>query len=209
MRFVTIPQFYKLLYPKIKKSFPDAKGKLFLTFDDGPDPDVTPLILKILDDYQAKATFFCLGENVKKFHESYQHILKEKHAVGNHTFNHLNGFKTRNEYYFNNIEIAGRLIDSKLFRPPYGKMKLSQYRSIIKNFQVILWDVLSYDFDQSIDAYKCANIVIKNAKEGSIIVFHDNKTAKERVINTLPIVLEYYKNLGYSFELIPNANVLL
>jgi len=209
MRLVKIPRFYKFLYPKIKKSFPDAKGKLFLTFDDGPDPEVTPLILKILKDYQVKATFFCIGKNVEKFPEPFQQIINEKHTLGNHTFDHLNGFKTKSNFYINNIDKAQKIIDSKLFRPPYGKMKFNQYRSIIKKFQIILWDVLSYDFDQSINAGECAEIVLKHAKDGSIIVFHDSKKAKERVIKALPIILGYYKKHDYSFESIPNTNLLL
>jgi peptidoglycan/xylan/chitin deacetylase (PgdA/CDA1 family) len=200
MRFISIPQLTGIIYPQIIKSFPKAKGKLFFTFDDGPDPEVTPNVLEILKQYNAKATFFCLGEYVEKNYTLYNRILEEGHSTGNHGYNHLNGFKISTISYTENIAKADKIIGRNIFRPPYGKLRPSQYNILKKNYKIILWDVMSYDFDQSLTSEQCIEIVIKNARNGSIIVFHDTQKAKEKLLLVLPKLLDYYTEKGYKFD---------
>ncbi len=203
MRFVSIPGISAIIYPKAIKSFPLAKGKLFLSFDDGPEPSVTPRILDILKDFNAKATFFCLGEKVAHHIELFNQIISEGHSIGNHGYYHLNGFKVSSKNYIENVEQANSLIHSILFRPPYGKMKLGQYYSLQQHYKVILWNVMSYDFDEKLSGADCAKIVVKYTTPGSIIVFHDNVKAGPRVIKALPMVLDYFIKSGFCFEGIP------
>ncbi len=191
-----------LVYPQIIKSFPKSKGKLFITFDDGPNPFVTPLILDILKEYNAKATFFCTGENVEKYPELYCRILYEGHITGNHSYSHINGFKHSTKEYIENVEKADKIINSKIFRPPFGNMRPSQYKYLVKQYWIILWDIMAYDFDENLKPINCINNVIKKTKDGSIIVFHDNDKAKEMVIEVLPIILNHFKETGFSFECI-------
>ena len=200
MRFISIPLVAKILYSKAKKSFPEAKGKLFFTFDDGPNPSVTPLVLDLLKQHDAKATFFCLGKNVEQFPTLFERIKLEGHSIGNHTFNHVNGFKTRTSEYLTEVDKAHKIIQASLFRPPYGKMRLNQYYILAKDYKILLWDVMSYDFDQSLSSEDCEALVKKHAKEGSIVVFHDTAKAKKRLLSALQNLLKYYSNMGYSFE---------
>lgn len=193
MRFFNYPILGKWLYSKAITSFPEAKGKVFLTFDDGPHPDVTPEILKILDKYNAKATFFCLGEYVKLYPLVYKSIIKKGHSVGIHGYTHLNGLSCSLQGYLDNIDKASQLIKSNLFRPPYGKMKMKQYKWVAECFKIILWDVMSYDFDPSFTVENIVKTVCNNAKDGSIIVFHDSLKAKNKVVEALPIILETLK----------------
>ena len=174
---------------------------IYLTFDDGPTPEVTDFVLDELKKFNAKATFFCVGENVKRHHQLYERILEEGHAVGNHTFNHLNGFRTKNKQYFENIEHAAAHIHSNLFRPPYGKIKKSQGRKLLKDgYQMIMWSVLSGDFDTSVSPEKCYLNVVRYASEGSIVVMHDSKKAKEKIYDCLPKILNYFSKRGYRFN---------
>jgi len=164
-----------------------------MTFDDGPHPEVTPVILKILTKYKAKATFFCLGENVKLYPEVLENIQKEGHSIGIHGYSHINGLKCSVNRYLENIDLATQFINSNLFRPPYGKMRMKQYRWIKECFKIVLWDVMSYDFDPNIPVEKIVEKVCSKIKDGSIIVFHDSLKAKEKVLSTLPLVLERLK----------------
>ena len=174
---------------------------IYLTFDDGPTPEVTDFVLDELKKFNAKATFFCVGENVKRHHQLYERILEEGHAVGNHTFNHLNGFHTKNKQYFENIEHAAAHIHSNLFRPPYGKIKKSQGRKLLKDgYQIIMWSVLSGDFDTFVSPEKCYLNVVRHASEGSIVVMHDSKKAKEKIYGSLPKILNYFSKRGYRFN---------
>lgn len=174
---------------------------IYLTFDDGPTPEVTDFVLDELKKFNAKATFFCVGENVKRHHQLYERILEEGHAVGNHTFNHLNGFRTKNKQYFENIEHAAAHIHSNLFRPPNGKIKKSQGRKLLKDgYQMIMWSVLSGDFDTSVSPEKCYLNVVRHASEGSIVVMHDSKKAKEKIYDSLPKILNYFSKRGYRFN---------
>lgn len=201
MYFIKTPYLVKLFSNKnLIWDFKTVDKTIYLTFDDGPTPDVTEKVLKILDNYNAKATFFCLGENVKNHPEIFQNILKHGHSIGNHTFNHFNGWKTRNGKYISNIEKSEKYINSNLFRPPYGRIRKAQINEIKNKYKIIMWTVLAGDYDKNISKEKCLNNVIDNAQKGSIIVFHDSVKAKENVLFALPEVLKYFSNLGFSFE---------
>ncbi len=198
--FIKTPKLLSGSFKNIIWSVPTDRKEFFLTFDDGPIPDNTQWILSELNKYQAKATFFCVGENVKKFPEIFKGILKNGHAVGNHTFNHLNSWKNNNTNYLQNIALANQYIDSIYFRPPYGKLSFNALRQIKRDFQIVLWDILSRDFDTGISSETCLNNVLKNAIQGSIIVFHDNYKATKHLKYVLPRILDYYSSLGYSFK---------
>jgi peptidoglycan-N-acetylglucosamine deacetylase len=173
---------------------------IHLTFDDGPVPDVTPWVLDQLKMYRAKATFFCIGDNVRKHQDIYKRVLAEGHRTGNHTFNHLNAWKSNRKEYIENVKRAGQEIQSGLFRPPYGKITPALIYNLKNNYQIIMWDVLSYDFDVTKDAAYCTDRVIKNADNGSIIVFHDSIKAWPRLEYLLPAVMKHFAAKGYRFE---------
>jgi len=201
--FVKTPWWLKKLYQGVVWDYKSTHKTLYLTFDDGPHPVITPFVLDELDKYNAKATFFCIGKNVKEQQQTYERIIADGHAVGNHTFNHLNGWKTADDIYINNIDEAKKHIDSAIFRPPYGKIKKSQIKKILqsdRNTRVIMWSVLSGDFDKAVSPKQCFNNVIKNVKDGSIIVFHDSEKAFEKMAYTLPLVLKYFSEKGYVFD---------
>ncbi|MEP6845175.1 MAG: polysaccharide deacetylase family protein [Panacibacter sp.] len=210
---VKAPWLFKKLYPSLTWEKPTDQKILYLTFDDGPHPSATPFVLDELAKYHAKATFFCIGKNVMEHSGIYKRIIEEGHKVGNHTFNHLNGWKTSNEKYFENIFEAAKYIDSNLFRPPYGRLNKFQIRLLQgktekvqtgtadnASFKIIMWSVLSGDFDLKISPERCLQNVILNSKQGSIVVFHDSTKAWERMSFALPKVLEYFSSQGYSFH---------
>ena len=181
---------------------PDAKA-VYLTFDDGPHPTATPFVLDELAKYGAKATFFCIGKNVAAYPEIYQRILDEGHTAGNHTQDHLNGWKTDTDAYIENIVAAGKHIHSRLFRPPYGRIKRAQAALLAQSatpFKIIMWDVLSGDFDVAISPEKCLQNVIVSAAPRSIVVFHDSAKAWERMSYALPRALQIFKEKGWRFE---------
>jgi len=179
----------------------DSKKKeLFLTFDDGPTPRVTEWALDILSSFDAKATFFCLGKNVEQFPEIYQRIINEGHVVGNHTYDHPNGWKTKDSGYFNNVKHCSELVDSKLFRPPYGKISRSQHKVLKDDYTIVMWDVLSGDFDLSITPEKCLDNVINNSSKGSIIVMHDSLKAEKNLRYALPKMLDHFTSDGFIFK---------
>lgn len=203
MYFPKTPKWIKLLFRNYIWSIKTSKKVLYLTFDDGPHPAITQWVLNILDQYNAKASFFCIGDNVRKFPEMYQEVITKGHAVGNHTYNHLKGWKHTKKVYLKNTMQAAELIDSNLFRPPYGRIKCSQARALRnseKQFKICMWDVISYDYDKNINADKCTEMVIQNAMNGSIIVFHDSEKAFPNLQIALPKVMEHFSKLGYTFE---------
>jgi peptidoglycan-N-acetylglucosamine deacetylase len=203
--FVKTPWPVRKYYSGCLWNYSRDEKKLYLSFDDGPHPMSTPYILDQLQKYQAKATFFCIGKNVAAESSLYKKILDAGHRVGNHTHNHLNGWKTDDKTYFENIGQAAQYIDSKLFRPPYGRIKKFQQAYLSRepfNYKVVMWDVLSGDFDQSISADRCTENVIMNAKQGSIVIFHDSVKAFDRMKVALPKVLEYFSEKGFTFGLI-------
>jgi peptidoglycan/xylan/chitin deacetylase (PgdA/CDA1 family) len=202
---IKTPTFIKFLFRNWLWSFSSKEKVLYLTFDDGPTPKITNWTLNTLQEYKAKATFFCIGKNVEKYPKIYQKILAKNHVVGNHTNNHLNGFKTNTLNYVENVNTSQSHFteNTMLFRPPYGKLKFSQAKKLReKGYKIVMWDVLSADFDTSISSEKCLENVIRNIKNGSIIVFHDSEKAKEKLQFVLPKVLDYYTKKGYAFKTI-------
>lgn len=194
------------LYPGLVWRVPAVGGKVvYLSFDDGPHPVATPFVLDELKKYDARATFFCIGKNVQKYPHVYRRVLMEGHRVGNHTQDHLDGWKTNDRRYLENVRDAARLIDSDLFRPPYGKIGLFQsslLRGAPFRYKIVMWEVLSADFDRRVSPQRCGRNVIRHARPGSIIVFHDSEKAFERMREALPAVLEHFSGLGYRFEAI-------
>ncbi|MES2619506.1 MAG: polysaccharide deacetylase family protein [Bacteroidota bacterium] len=173
---------------------------LYLTFDDGPIPNITAFVLDELRKWNAKATFFCIGRNVENNPEIFQKIVDEEHSIGNHTYDHLKGWNCKDREYLENIEKCGTVLNSKLLRPPYGKLKPSQYLALKSQYKLVMWDVLSFDFDTKISQEKVLSNVIKNAEEGSIVVFHDSLKAEAKVRFVLPKVLEHFSAKGFKFE---------
>ena len=185
----------KKLYPSLIWDFYNKETKaIFLTFDDGPTPGVTDKALDILKAYGAKATFFCKGINVEKHPELYKRILSEGHDVGNHTFNHLKGWYTKNKVYFEDIRLARKLIDSPLFRPPYGKITFPQVWELKKNYKIIMWDIMSFDYDNNISQEQCAKNVIDNLEPGSIVTYHDSVPASQNMLFALKRTLDFAKD---------------
>ena len=206
MRLITTPKILRFFYPSFLWEMPKGEKKLYLTFDDGPHPTITPQVLEILKKFNAKATFFCIGNNVNKYKDTFELIKKEGHSVGNHTFNHERGWKTKTSDYIKSVKEADALIQSPLFRPPHGRIKSSQIRAIknlriseSQNLKIVAWTVISYDWDKSLSPEDCFNNVIKNSDDGSIIVFHDSEKAVDNMIPALTKVLEYYTDKGFTF----------
>jgi len=203
--FIKTPNLIKLIFKNWVWSFSSKEKVLYLTFDDGPTPEITNWTLDQLKKHNAKATFFCIGKNAEAYPAIYQNIIDQEHSIGNHTNNHLNGFNTKTSTYIKNIEFSEKNLAQsvKLFRPPYGKLKLSQSVKIRKKgYKIIMWDVLSADFDTTITAQECLQNVIGNTRNGSIIVFHDSLKAQEKMQFVLPKILEYYSEKGYLFKAI-------
>ncbi len=200
MYLVKTPQIIQNLLPNYTWKIDTNDKVLYLTFDDGPIPEVTPWVLDQLAKYDASATFFCVGENIKRNPGLLREIIDAGHAAGNHTYNHLNAWKTDNRPYFLNVRRCAQLVHSTLFRPPYGKLLPRQAGFLQRHYQIIMWDVLSGDFDPMITEEQCLRNVLKNAGKGSIVVFHDSKKAWENLQYTLPKVLAHFAAEGYSFR---------
>jgi len=200
MYLVRAPFLVTKLLPKTIWRKDSSDNKIYLTFDDGPIPVVTPYVLDLLKDNKVKATFFCVGHNVKNNPEIYNRIIAEGHSVGNHTYSHLNGWKTNRKKYLENVEECSTLVKSNLFRPPYGKLKPSQLSELNKNYSVIMWDVLSGDYDFKTGKRKCYANVISKVRNGSIIVFHDSLKSRINLEYVLPRFIAYAKGEGFKFE---------
>ena len=207
--WVKTNKWIKKIFNNLVWDIPNSDKKIYLTFDDGPIPEVTEWVLDLLKSEEIKATFFCIGDNIKKHPEVYKRILSEGHQTGNHTFNHLNGWKTETKSYLGNFKLCEtehlklNTEHSFLFRPPYGKIKPSQSKAIRQfGYKIIMWDVLSYDFDQSISVEKCLENVISNTEQGSIIVFHDSVKAEKNLKYALPKAIQILKNKGFVFDVI-------
>jgi len=195
-----VPFFLRWIYSKAIWKINTSEKVLYLTFDDGPNNEVTSFVLEELKKYNAKATFFCLGHRAISNPDLIERLLEVGHGIGNHSFSHLNGFTTRKKDYLDDIYRADEVLKSKLFRPPYGKMKLPQYNKIKDKFKIVMWDVMPGDFDASIDGEQCFKNVVDNASRGSIIVLHDSEQAFPRLKIALPKLLKHYTELGYRFE---------
>ncbi len=196
-----IPSIMTRLFPSRVWRIPATQKLLYLSFDDGPHPTITPKVLDMLTAHGAKASFFCIGDRVKQFPDIYQRIIDEGHAVGNHSFHHLNGWKTNDDDYGNDVENAAKVIDSSLFRPPYGRMKGSQARAIsAKGFKTIMWTVLSGDYDKKIGPAECAKRVLNNIEPGFIFLFHDSEKAEKNMLIALEKLLEVSKLKGFRCE---------
>jgi peptidoglycan/xylan/chitin deacetylase (PgdA/CDA1 family) len=211
MYLVNTPWWLRAIYPQLIWQMPVQEKIIYLTFDDGPHATATPYVLDRLAQYNAKASFFCIGKNVMEHPEIYARILNEGHAVGNHTQHHANGWKVSDSKYFNEIDEAATLIQSNLFRPPYGRIKRSQINRLIQSsdpqpstkqaaYQIMMWSVLSGDFDTKLSADTCTQNVIKHTKAGSIVVFHDSAKAWGRMSEALPKVLKHFSGQGFRFE---------
>lgn len=200
---VRLPGLFTSLFKDAVWRFDKTDKVVYLTFDDGPIPEVTPWVLELLEKEDIKATFFCVGENVRKYPEVYNQILKGGHSVGNHTFNHWQGLKNNDQDFFSNIEKAGELIDSDLFRPPHGWLKYSQYKFLKYKFRIIMWDLISCDYDRRIKPEKVLKNVTDFVRPGSIITFHDSIKARNNLMNALPLSIKWMKEQGYRFEAIP------
>lgn len=197
MYIVKTPAIVKTIFSELVWNIPTDEKEVFITFDDGPIPDITPWVLDLLGEYQFKATFFCVGDNVRKYPEIFDRILEEGHCVGNHTYNHLNGWSTSHEEFMQNIEKCDNAFYSNIFRPPYGKLKPSQSSALKNNKTIVMWDILSGDFDPNISKEKCLKNVIDNYKYGSVIVFHDNVKAEVNLKYVLPLFLDHLYENGF------------
>ncbi len=195
-------KFLKWFIPAIW-TIKDSEKSVYLTFDDGPCPEVTPKVLDILDRYDIKATFFCVGNNVKKYPHIFDLIVSKEHRVGNHTMHHLKGFNSSLNDYIKDVEEANRMINSDLFRPPYGRITIKQLKELKKSYKVIMWDVITRDYNRKLKPEKCFSIVKRFSRKGSIIVFHDSIKSADNVLQALPWSIEWLKSEGYVFKTIP------
>ncbi|SEA12503.1 polysaccharide deacetylase family protein [Pedobacter hartonius] len=203
MYLVKSPLLLKWYYPLLVWNKSRNEKVIYLTFDDGPIPVVTDFVLNTLKSFNCKATFFCIGDNISKYPEIFEQVKAAGHAIGNHTFNHLKGWKTDDSTYIQNFLQCQQLTQSNLFRPPYGRIKKSQIshlKTINPLLRIIMWDILSGDFDINLSPEKCCENVIRNARNGSIIVFHDSLKAFDRLKLALPATLEFFVNQGYQFH---------
>lgn len=203
MYLVKTPSLLKKLYPQLTWDMPKGNQCIYLTFDDGPIPIVTPFVLNILQQYNAKATFFCIGDNVSKHPDEFEQVKNAGHTIGNHTYNHLKGWDTDDKTYLQNFLVADEQLHTNLFRPPYGRIKRSQIKLLKQakpELNIVMWDVLSGDFDINLQPEDCLQNVIKHTTDGSIIVFHDSIKAFGRLQYVLPKAMEYWSKEGYSFD---------
>lgn len=205
MYLVKTPNFIQSMYPNYTWRVATEERVLYLSFDDGPIPEVTPWVLDLLHEYRAKGTFFMVGENAEHNPDLLQRVRREGHAVGSHTYNHLNGWKTDDIPYFHNARRCARITGSELFRPPYGRMRPKQARFLQRHYDIVMWDILSGDFDPSITGQQCLRNVTTKAGPGSIVVFHDSLKAEDKLRYVLPRVLEHFTQEGFFFRALDAA----
>jgi peptidoglycan-N-acetylglucosamine deacetylase len=197
----TIPFFLPLIIPSLTWKVQTNDKVVYLTFDDGPNPDVTPWVLQQLAQYAAKATFFCVGQNVVTNPETFQQVLDQGHAVGNHTFNHLSGWSHSQNAYFANIDACATVVNSNLFRPPYGRIVPWQIDALKKKgYQIVMWNILTRDYDSAVDIQQAISATVENTRPGSVIVFHDSTKASAQLKQILPPVLQQLSNQGFQFK---------
>ena len=196
-----VPGFVRGLFPKaLWRMNPDEKA-VYLTFDDGPIPVVTPWVVELLGRYDIKATFFMVGDNVRKHPQEFRQVIEAGHRVGNHTFNHLKGVFTETNEYLDNVEKADALIHSKLFRPPHGMLRRSQYNELSKHYQFVMWDLVTRDYSNRLQGEDVLANVKKYVRNGSIITFHDSLRSEDNLRYALPRAIEWLLEQGYEFKL--------
>lgn len=197
---VHLPSWITNWFPAAVWTVPNSGKDIYLTFDDGPIPEVTPRVLQLLREENVPATFFCVGENVFKYPEVFSQVLEDGHMVGNHTYNHVQGLKMGNRKYYENVDKANRLIGSNLFRPPHGWLRRAQYKSLSRRYKIVMWDVISCDYNPAVSPKECLRNVLKYVRPGSIITFHDSIKAENNLFETLPKVIHILKAQGYEFR---------
>lgn len=202
------PDFIRKLIPGAVWRLPQKEKTVYLTFDDGPIPEVTPWVLDLLRKYNIKATFFCVGDNVRKHPEVFKMLVSAGHSVGNHTFNHLQGFKVKSDKYVENVELADAYIRSNLFRPPHGHLRIRQGTRLSKKFRFVMWDVITRDYNRKLSGEYVLNVVKRYVRNGSIIVFHDSIKAEKNMKYALPRAIEFLLSEGYKFEKITEEEIL-
>lgn len=200
MYFIKSPRLFDIFYPQLIWRIAGTEKKIYLTFDDGPDESVTPELLNILEQYNAKATFFCVGKKVDKLPQIVKQITAAGHSIGNHTYHHLKGKNVGTKSYMEDISACDFLLNSSLFRPPYGSIKQKQIKRLKEQYKIYMWTVLPGDFDQNVSKEKCLHRSIKHTKKGTIIVYHDNEKSRDKVLFTVPKYIEHFQKLGYTFE---------
>jgi peptidoglycan/xylan/chitin deacetylase (PgdA/CDA1 family) len=198
----TIPSFVFPVFPSLTWRVKTRERKLYLTFDDGPHPQITDWVLCELDKFSAKATFFCVGDNVRKHHDVYQRILAQGHAVGNHTFHHVKGWSMNTADYVNEVNECAGLVNSNLFRPPYGRINLSQIKALREEYRIIMWSLLTRDYDKNLNIKDTLRVVTKSLQPGCIIVMHDSEKAEKQLKQLLPEILKTGVEQGYTFDVI-------
>ena len=194
------PKLLRWMYPRALWRMDKNVKAVYLTFDDGPIPEITPWVLDLLDKYNIKATFFLVGDNVRKHPEEFQMILDRGHRVGNHTFNHIGGFKHLSYNYLENTNKADELIKSNLFRPPHGWMRWGQYMVLRNRYTIVMWDVVTRDYSKRLNGRQVLRIVKKYVRNGSIITFHDSIKSEKNMKYALPRAIEWLQEQGYEFK---------
>ncbi|MBR4714481.1 MAG: polysaccharide deacetylase family protein [Paludibacteraceae bacterium] len=202
-----LPTVYRKIFPGTVWRLPREEKTVFLTFDDGPIPEVTEFVLDTLRERNIKATFFCVGDNVRKHPDLFRKVMEEGHLVGNHTFNHLQGLYTTSRNYIRNVEKADELIKSPLFRPPHGILRYTQFITLRRKFKIVFWDVVTRDYNRKLSGEDVLGIVRKYTRNGSIIVFHDSLKAEKNIRYALPRAIDYLMSEGYKFEVLKQENL--
>ncbi|MCO4822230.1 MAG: polysaccharide deacetylase family protein [Flavobacteriaceae bacterium] len=214
---VKTPELVKRMFPNLIWDLPSREKVIYLTFDDGPTPEITNWTLEVLKRYNAKATFFCIGKNIEAHPEIFQNIMNQGHAIGNHTYNHVKGWKTKTKDYLENVNKCQDIMNShaqnsefkiqNIFRPPYGQLRPKQAKALSAlGYNLIMWSVLSIDWDNNVNMEQCLKNVIDNTKSGHVIVFHDSIKASRNMKYALPKMLEYFNEKGFVFKRIPELN---
>jgi len=200
--YQSIPHWFQQLFGRFTWHIPNQNKTVYLTFDDGPHPEITPWVLKELAQFNYKATFFCVGDNVRQFPETYHAILNAQHKTGNHTMHHMKGWSSDDNKYLDNIKSCAQYINSNLFRPPYGRIKRSQATVIEKDYQIIMWSLLSCDFEKNLNTVDALKGLKRNTKAGSIVVFHDSVKAEKNLKTMLPLYLQFLNQNGFNCKII-------
>ena len=202
LNLIKSPKIIQLLFADFLWKIDTDEKVIYLTFDDGPHPVITPWIIDLMNKYDAKGTFFLIGDAVSKNPDLYQLYKTNGHQVGNHTFTHIKGWQSRKKNYLKEITQCSEVVESSLFRPPFGQINLQSIREIKKQYKVVMWDVLSWDFNTKTSAETCLSNVVNNSRKGSIVVFHENEKSMKNIMYVLPKVLEHFTKLGYKFKAI-------